>query len=423
MNRTYGDLAAWPVVEIPVADVYPDPAQPRVDMGDIDALADSIARVGQLDAILVRRDGDIHRIINGERRWRALGKLGREVVFAKVAETDDEEIALIELAANQHKELDATEVSRGLQRTFSLGVAATDSAAVTGLDAERLALAEKGYAIARPFYGDNEYEPTTIERFIAIAETDDESEREALLKVPEARVAALADDYRRARAVTAEIEELRDAIEAAGIEIVDSSSDHLTYAGQLTVKDFERPGFELPEGVIEARIVRMYTSAYASLYVEHDDDEADAAEVAARNAEQEAVVARRRTLQADGERVIAFIADRLRAPERFAGQHLHALAAHAWEAGVDASRSEFEVRKPLAAIDGDLARMHAAVLGAIAAVANRALIWGARRDDYLPRLFESPATLALYAALKAEGYEPSEVEAEALRELEGGEDE
>ncbi len=63
---------------IPVADVKPNPHQPRkyFDEESLSTLADSIRELGVLQPILVRRDGDGYQIIAGERRWRASKRVG-----------------------------------------------------------------------------------------------------------------------------------------------------------------------------------------------------------------------------------------------------------------------------------------------------------------------------------------------------------
>ena len=61
------------LTEIAVADITPNPNQPRVhfDEESLGELADSIAQLGLLQPILVRRVPDGYQLIAGERRWRA----------------------------------------------------------------------------------------------------------------------------------------------------------------------------------------------------------------------------------------------------------------------------------------------------------------------------------------------------------------
>src|SRR5437773_10572850 len=59
--------------EIAIADIDPNPDQPRRDFepGALDALAESIRIHGVLQPVVVRRAGDRHELVVGERRWRA----------------------------------------------------------------------------------------------------------------------------------------------------------------------------------------------------------------------------------------------------------------------------------------------------------------------------------------------------------------
>jgi ParB family chromosome partitioning protein len=92
--------------EIPVADVTPNPNQPRVhfDEETLGELSASIAQIGLLQPILVRRVGDGYQLIAGERRWRAARRAGLTTVPAVVRTSDD--LAAVEeaLVENLHRE-------------------------------------------------------------------------------------------------------------------------------------------------------------------------------------------------------------------------------------------------------------------------------------------------------------------------------
>lgn len=109
-------------------DVYPDEGNPREDMGDLDALAASLelnpARPGEpLNPPLLVQDGGVYRIVDGERRWRAMSMAGTEEFDAVVCEDwDDADAALAMLATDDKKPLDEVERSRGVQRALLLGV-------------------------------------------------------------------------------------------------------------------------------------------------------------------------------------------------------------------------------------------------------------------------------------------------------------
>ncbi len=69
-------------------EIQPSPNNPRGSAGDIDGLADSIAGVGLLQPMVVRKSGDVYELIAGERRWTAIGKLIDEDRVAEDASWD-----------------------------------------------------------------------------------------------------------------------------------------------------------------------------------------------------------------------------------------------------------------------------------------------------------------------------------------------
>ncbi|HYI43189.1 MAG TPA: ParB/RepB/Spo0J family partition protein, partial [Sphingomicrobium sp.] len=89
------------VREIEIGRIRANPNQPRTqfDEAAIAELADSIAKRGVLQPILLRPHGDGFEIVAGERRWRAAQVARLHRVPAIVRDIDDSaaaEIALIE---------------------------------------------------------------------------------------------------------------------------------------------------------------------------------------------------------------------------------------------------------------------------------------------------------------------------------------
>lgn len=108
--------------EVLVDQIAPNPEQPRTDIDEegIKELADSIAKVGLLQPIIVRPYGDGYQIIAGERRWRAARAAGLERVPVRimaVSDTDSLELALIENL--QRQDLNAIEEARGYRRLLT----------------------------------------------------------------------------------------------------------------------------------------------------------------------------------------------------------------------------------------------------------------------------------------------------------------
>ena len=84
----------------------PNPNQPRVhfDEESLGELADSIAQLGLLQPILVRRDAEGYQLIAGERRWRAARRAGLTTVPAVVRVSDDVNAVEEALVENLHRE-------------------------------------------------------------------------------------------------------------------------------------------------------------------------------------------------------------------------------------------------------------------------------------------------------------------------------
>lgn len=103
------------IIEIPLTDIDPNPDQPRTHFNEteITNLADSIASVGLIQPIIVRRAGDRYQIIAGERRFRAFKVLERDKIRAVVMNADEETNVSIALIENvQRENLDPIEEAK-----------------------------------------------------------------------------------------------------------------------------------------------------------------------------------------------------------------------------------------------------------------------------------------------------------------------
>ncbi len=84
--------------DIAIADLTPDPNQPRKHMDEVEleGLKESIEKQGLLQPILFRQDGDGLVIVSGERRYAATKDLGHKTIQGMLTDGDPMEIALIE---------------------------------------------------------------------------------------------------------------------------------------------------------------------------------------------------------------------------------------------------------------------------------------------------------------------------------------
>lgn len=129
--------------EIPVDEISPNPWQPRriFNEEDIRKLADSIAEVGLIQPVVVRRKSvpsrdtfhvaeaeaksvpsrdTLYELVAGERRWRAHQLLGQPEIRSIVVDVTDEFMALMALAENLDREdLTDYETSKAIRRAES----------------------------------------------------------------------------------------------------------------------------------------------------------------------------------------------------------------------------------------------------------------------------------------------------------------
>ena len=105
--------------ELAVTAVRPNPFQPRtrLDEGALAELAASIEASGLLQPVVVRpRDGG-YELIAGERRWRAVQRLGWPTVPAVVKDVDDQTLLTLALVENlQRDDLTPIDEARGYRR-------------------------------------------------------------------------------------------------------------------------------------------------------------------------------------------------------------------------------------------------------------------------------------------------------------------
>ncbi len=103
---------------VPIDRLEPNPTQPRVEIGDLTELTDSIKAVGVLEPLLVRpaEIGGRYMIISGERRYRASLQAGLKELPCIEMDVDDRTVAEIGLIENlQRKDLTAFEEADGLE--------------------------------------------------------------------------------------------------------------------------------------------------------------------------------------------------------------------------------------------------------------------------------------------------------------------
>lgn len=111
------------VKQIPLAHIVPSPYQPRsvFDEERIAELCQTIKTHGVIQPIIVRERNGKYEIIAGERRFRAVSKLGWETIPAIVREFNDSQAASMALIENlQREELTSIEEASAYQQLLEL---------------------------------------------------------------------------------------------------------------------------------------------------------------------------------------------------------------------------------------------------------------------------------------------------------------
>jgi ParB family chromosome partitioning protein len=147
-------------LEISVDAIRPNPDQPRrsFDARQLAELADSIARHGVLQPVVVRRaEGGGYELIVGERRWRASRAAGRETVPAVVADVEPRdrlELAIVENV--QRHDLNPIELAHAYRALAGSGATQEEIGARVGLDRSSIANHLRLLELPREFQQDVE---------------------------------------------------------------------------------------------------------------------------------------------------------------------------------------------------------------------------------------------------------------------------
>ena len=209
---------------IPLSSIVPDEKNPRKDFGDVKAMAETF-RLNSLNPgepvnpIVTVRDGSAYRIVDGERRYRAMRSIGQQTCHSVVCEDMDEANVMVSMLTTDDKQrLTDAERSQGVQQILLLGV---DPKKVE--KAARLKRGQGGrLSRAMLKVGEPERAATmTIDHLLAIDEFKDDPEAvEELAACDEESWRSRASHIRGMREAQAAYDALRAACSEIGVELV-----------------------------------------------------------------------------------------------------------------------------------------------------------------------------------------------------------
>lgn len=107
------------IMEIKINDIEPNTNQPRKNFNDekLAQLAESIKQHGVVQPIIVKKEGEIYRIVAGERRWRASRMAGLSTIPVIVKDLTNRQLMEIALIENlQREDLNPVEEAEAYNR-------------------------------------------------------------------------------------------------------------------------------------------------------------------------------------------------------------------------------------------------------------------------------------------------------------------
>lgn len=135
-----------------LGDIRPSETNPRKDFGDIDALARSLEATGgePVNPIVLARDGNVYRIVDGERRYRAMCRIHGEDerVGALVFNDYSEGSSVVAMLATDDKmRLAPEEQAMGFQQMMTLGIDEETTAKAIGRDVTQVRSARRALSL------------------------------------------------------------------------------------------------------------------------------------------------------------------------------------------------------------------------------------------------------------------------------------
>lgn len=289
---------------IPLASMWPDPNNPRKDFGDLDALADTFEMnvVRPMEPVNpptvvpdgVSARGQMFRIVDGERRWRAMTKRGAVESCAAIVCSMDEANAMAAMVATDDKaQLTDAELSRGVQQMLAVGVAPEE--------VDKAARLKRGTARRVAKVAREGTEQLSIEHLLAAEELSgrDPEGAEAVLAAGAEDWDVVARNRWDAIAKAAKVAALREACEAAGVPLAETAEeangDGRSYRACASATNVAEVFAKQPAGTVGWICEKNWGGPEVRFYGPAAEGSGDDPEEAARRAEEERI----RKLMAD----------------------------------------------------------------------------------------------------------------------------
>lgn len=162
--------------------IFPNPLNPRKDLGDLSELADSIKTKGILQNLTVVPDGENYVLVIGHRRHAASKIAGLTELPCVIKELSEKEQAQIMLMENiQRNELTIYEQAQGFQMMIDLGATIAEVAKETGFSVPTVRHRLKLNELDPELLKEKSAKPISIQDYIKLEQIKDpELKNEAL---------------------------------------------------------------------------------------------------------------------------------------------------------------------------------------------------------------------------------------------------
>jgi ParB family chromosome partitioning protein len=205
-------------INIPIEKLHPHPKNPRMEVGDVTELAESIKAMGILQNLTVveSEPGEAYTVIIGHRRLSASKLAGLIILPCIVADMDEkEQIATMLLENIQRRDLTVWEEARGFQMMLDLGETQKGIAEKTGFSASTVSRRVKLLDLDADKFKASSERGATLMDYAALNEIEDIAKRNELLD----HIGTKNFDYKFKEALTAQKNEKKLAPQIAAFAV------------------------------------------------------------------------------------------------------------------------------------------------------------------------------------------------------------